>query len=829
MIGTHYRYGGGAVTGLDYIVLRLIDNDNINTEYLIFVSSYIQAYSVRQIGGSTLLDDYTPTSLINNIEQSIGNRFKIIFNAIISNQKINVILTIDSICKLEFTMTGQYNYKNNQWRMHHIMISPPQCYRCTICGLCGDFQGGSASLFQTCDGQEITITRGTSNILNYDANGWTYEQNYIEQNCEGITPPDNNDTPSPITPYTPETPIYVPDACDPNNREIIKPLCQQIINDNLQCCTTIGGTQCQDLADGTIEDLCRGNIIDSCDALSVMIDTECVECENNIDNICDPINIIPPQCITGDWGQWGDCLDDNGAIITCGGGIQERSRTVSVECVDVDNTETKICNTHTCNIELCEIGTNYDISGVQCVAWGDPHFTTFNGNKHDFQGNKNDLSKTQFNYMYPCIDYTFEEQPFALIGTHYPYFGRAQTGLDYVVLRLIDRDDSEYLVFLSTYIAAYTERVTSTLIDDYDINNMNILLSDISTPIGTGNRFQIIYTEISVNNRISVLLKIDNLCELKFRMSGQHQKVNNKWRMHDIIIEPPQCYKCTTCGLCGTFNIPDWTMPNCYGDTFPFSAGTFWYNAYDANAWTYEQNYIEQNCEGITPPDNNDTPSPITPYTCELPVEEPIDTCHPELKVLIKLNCANIINNNFIDCCNNISPECNDLASGIIIDQCLAGEESCDSLIPLLQDKCETCAENPLNCDITETVPPDCSVSDWSEWSDCLDENGIIKLCDGGIETRTRTINGNGCIEGINIEEERPCNTHSCLKCERGRNYIINGGVCDIWGDPHYTTWNGVKHDFQGDISIDDKLQYYYIYPCAEYTFNELPFAMIGT
>ncbi len=73
---------------------------------------------------------------------------------------------------------------------------------------------------------------------------------------------------------------------------------------------------------------------------------------------------------------------------------------------------------------------------------------------------------------------------------------------------------------------------------------------------------------------------------------------------------------------------------------------------------------------------------------------------------------------------------------------------------------------------------------------------------------------------------ERTCNIRSCLHCERRRNYQINGGVCDVWGDPHYTTWNWMKHDFQGDI---DKLQYYYIHPCNGYSFNKLPFAMIGS
>eukprot|EP01083_Nonionella_stella_P202236 738998_1 len=122
---------------------------------------------------------------------------------------------------------------------------------------------------------------------------------------------------------------------------------------------------------------------------------------------------------------------------------------------------------------------------------------------------------------------------------------------------------------------------------------------------------------------------------------------------------------------------------------------------------------------------------------------------------------------------------------------------NCEFLKDIIQQNCD-------ECDPDNTVPNGCHINACSKYCGggtktrtrqvTPDNNNIeelmfikIKLCDGGIETRTRTINGNGCIEGINIEEERPCNTHSCLKCERGRNYIINGGVCDIWGDPHYT------------------------------------------
>ncbi len=187
--------------------------------------------------------------------------------------------------------------------------------------------------------------------------------------------------------------------------------------------------------------------------------------------------------------------------------------------------------------------------------------------------------------------------------------------------------------------AVYTERTAGTLISDYPTligTPSGTLSSGIQTAIGNGNRFKITYTETSTNLRISVLLLIDNLCRLEFRMGGQYQKVNNEWRMHDIVIERPDCYKCTTCGLCGTFNTADWTMPQCNGESFSFQVGTFWYDNYDSNGWTWEQNWVEQKCEGI--PSNPQEP----PYTPVLPPEPQIDTCDPEIKVELGINCQNI-------------------------------------------------------------------------------------------------------------------------------------------------------------------------------------------
>merc|ERR1719361_3118700 len=46
--------------------------------------------------------------------------------------------------------------------------------------------------------------------------------------------------------------------------------------------------------------------------------------------------------------------------------------------------------------------------------------------------------------------------------------------------------------------------------------------------------------------------------------------------------------------------------------------------------------------------------------------------------------------------------------------------------------------------------------------------------------------------------------------------YDIEGNPAIIRGDPHFTTFAGVNHDFQGlpDEGLD---QFYYIYPCSGY------------
>merc|ERR1712130_247302 len=58
--------------------------------------------------------------------------------------------------------------------------------------------------------------------------------------------------------------------------------------------------------------------------------------------------------------------------------------------------------------------------------------------------------------------------------------------------------------------------------------------------------------------------------------------------------------------------------------------------------------------------------------------------------------------------------------------------------------------------------------------------------------------------------------------------YTISGNPGMISGDPHITTWAGVKHDFMGQPQngLD---QFYYIYPCHGFDNSDLPFHLLAT
>eukprot|EP01084_Bolivina_argentea_P055962 102480_1 len=99
---------------------------------------------------------------------------------------------------------------------------------------------------------------------------------------------------------------------------------------------------------------------------------------------------------------------------------------------------------------------NYLIAGHPAIATGDPHFETFNGDRHDFMG----FNATQYYYIHPCrtitgIHITRDEMPFSMLGYHYQMRETSVTGLDYITLELYDNTGELYYVWLSASIASW--------------------------------------------------------------------------------------------------------------------------------------------------------------------------------------------------------------------------------------------------------------------------------------------------------------------------------------------------------------------------------------
>ena len=188
------------------------------------------------------------------------------------------------------------------------------------------------------------------------------------------------------------------------------------------------------------------------------------------------------------------------------------------------------------------MGVDYIIPGQPCIVWGDPHFTLWNGDTHDYQGQPDlyvdGVLKNQYYYLAPCYDSSTDDMPFAILGTHYKVGTSSVSGLEYIVIELYDSDGTEYLVFFSADLHSYiaTTDAISTLYDD-NVGLMTDLTSNVDTSIGS--RFVINYIQTSTT-RIDVTLTIGGQCVISFFMSGQGY-LDGRWRMHYFYIDPPEC------------------------------------------------------------------------------------------------------------------------------------------------------------------------------------------------------------------------------------------------------------------------------------------------
>merc|ERR1740131_680655 len=101
--------------------------------------------------------------------------------------------------------------------------------------------------------------------------------------------------------------------------------------------------------------------------------------------------------------------------------------------------------------------------------------------------------------------------------------------------------------------------------------------------------------------------------------------------MHVAVIQPPSCYRCFSCGICGDFKNSGDQFETCDGGVVEF--GTGWWGSkpfnYDVNGNTWEKNYRDTNCP-VTYDVNvttNETYVPENPTNFTF-----VDPCDPAIK-----------------------------------------------------------------------------------------------------------------------------------------------------------------------------------------------------
>ena len=161
-------------------------------------------------------------------------------------------------------------------------------------------------------------------------------------------------------------------------------------------------------------------------------------------------------------------------------------------------------------------------------------------------------------------------------------------------------------------------------------------------------------------------------------MTGQVYNADlDRYTMHAVVLQPPACYSCFSCGLCGDFmrSIGDLealfgqqAMYTCHGGDVLFEPGWGGDNAfaYDrvGNTWEYE--YRQQNCpvprneeelKATDAPGSGDSGSGGSGSTVFVPQQpdgfEWVDPCFDSIKDLVVIECQRA-RDGMNDCCHNI-------------------------------------------------------------------------------------------------------------------------------------------------------------------------------
>lgn len=107
----------------------------------------------------------------------------------------NVTVYMKSQGTLEETDDGGERY-----RMHYVYIDQAAAFKCSSCGLCGNFKdrynvSSERQEMELCDGSTASIGTGidSETLENFDVNGWSWEYNFWSEECANYTDSDSID------------------------------------------------------------------------------------------------------------------------------------------------------------------------------------------------------------------------------------------------------------------------------------------------------------------------------------------------------------------------------------------------------------------------------------------------------------------------------------------------------------------------------------------------------------------------------------------------------------------------------------------------------------